>query len=63
MCMDLNGHPCSFLDSILTVFQSHVITNRAKRLVFLVEHGPKVQRDTFVYILMSIFKFCSFHKV
>ena len=21
------------------------------------------QRDTFVYILMSIFKFCSFHKV
>ena len=31
----------------------------------LVEHGPKVweQRDTFVYILMSISKFCSFHKV
>ena len=43
MCMDSNDHPCSFLDSILTVFQSHVITNRAmKRLVFLVEHGPKV---------------------
>ena len=29
MCMDLNGHPCSFLDSFWTVFQSHVITNRA----------------------------------
>ena len=43
MCMDLNGHPCSFLDSIWTVFQSHVITNRAmKRLVFLVEQCPKV---------------------
>ena len=43
MCMDLNGHPCSFLDSILTVYQSYVITNRdMKRLVFLVEHGPKV---------------------
>ena len=43
MCMDLSGHPCSFLDSIWTVFQSHVITNRAmKRLVFLVEYGPKV---------------------
>ena len=45
MCMDLNGYPCSFLHSIWTVFQSYVITNRAtcmKRLVFLVEHGPKV---------------------
>ena len=43
MCMDLNAHPCSFLDSIRTVFQSHVITNGAmKRLVFLVEYGPKV---------------------
>ena len=59
--MDLNGYPCSFLHSIWTVFQSHVITNRAmKRLVFLVEHG---QRDTFAYILISISKFCSFHKV
>ena len=44
------------------MFQSHVNTNRAmKRLVFLVEHGPKEQPDTFVHILMSIFKFCSFH--
>ena len=40
-----------------------------KRLAFLVEQGPNVwsqgmeQRDTFVYILMSIFKFCSFHKI
>ena len=35
MCMDLNGYPCSFLHSIWTMFQSHVITNRAmKRLVF-----------------------------
>ena len=42
MWMDLNGHPCSFLDSIWTVLQSHVIQNRDKRLVFLVEHGPKV---------------------
>ena len=43
MCVDLNGYPCSFLHSIWTMFQSHVITNRAtKRLVFLVEHGPKV---------------------
>ena len=43
MCMDLNGYPCSFLHSIWTVFQSHVITNRAmKRLEFWVEHGPKV---------------------
>ena len=43
MCMDLKGHPCSFLDSIWTVYQSHVITNHAmKRLLFLVEHGPKV---------------------
>ena len=43
MCTDLNGYPCSFLHSIWTMFQSHVITNRAmKRLPFLVEHGPKV---------------------
>ena len=43
MCMDLNGHQCSFLIRILTVFQSHVITNRAMTgLVFLVEHGPKI---------------------
>ena len=43
ICMYLNGYPCSFLHSIWTVFQSHVITNRAmKRLVFLVEHGHKV---------------------
>ena len=49
-------------------FQSHVIANRAmNRLVFFVEHGPKIDDTiplvTFVYILMSIFKFCSFHKV
>ena len=43
MCMALNGYPCSFLQSIWTMFQSHVITNRAmKRLEYLVEHGPKV---------------------
>ena len=43
-------------------------TNRAmKRLVFLLKMVPRngiddtIQRDTFVYILMSIFKFCSFH--
>ena len=61
MSMDLNGHPCSFLDS----FQSHVITNRAKRLVFLVEHGPKVWNSAIrlCTISVSIFKFCSFHKV
>ena len=45
-------------------------TNRAmKRLVFLLNMAPRygiddtIQRDTFAYILMSIFKFCSFHKV
>ena len=38
MCIGLNGYPCSFLHSIWTMFQIHVITNRAmKRLVF-----PKV---------------------
>ena len=43
MCMDLNGHPCSFMIYVLAVFQSHVITNRAMAsLVFLVEHGPNV---------------------
>ena len=46
------------------------MTNRAmKRLVFLLNMVPRygiddtIQRVTFVYILMSIFKFCSFHKV
>ena len=40
-----------------------------KRLVFLLTMVPRygindtIQRDTLVYILMSIFKFCSFHKV
>ena len=34
---------CSLLHSIWTMFQSHVITNRAmKRLVFIVDLGPKV---------------------
>ena len=44
--------------------------NRAmKGLVFLLNMVPRyglvetIQRVTFVYILMSIFKFCSFHKV
>ena len=38
-------------------------------LVFLLNMVPRygiddtIQRVTFVYILMSIFKFCSFHKV
>ena len=64
MCMDLNGYPCSFLHSIRTVFQSYVITNRTmKRLVFLVDPKVMEQRDTFVYILMSISKFLSFHQV
>ena len=46
------------------------MTNRAmERLVFLLNMVPKygiddtIQRVTFGYILMSIFKFCSFHKV
>ena len=29
----------------------------------LVEHVGMEQRDTFVFILMSISKFCSFHQV
>ena len=37
------------------MFQSHVITNRAmKRLVFLVEHGPKVWNSV---IRLCIFQF------
>ena len=49
---------------------SYVMTNRAmERLVFLLNMVPRygmddtIQRVTFVYILMSRFKFCSFHKV
>ena len=39
------------------MFQSHVITNRAmKRLVFLVEHGPKVWNSV---MRLCIFK-CQF---
>ena len=46
------------------------MTNRSMNgLVFLLNMVPRygiddtIQRVTFVYILMSIFKFCSFHKV
>ena len=47
-----------------------LMTNRSMNgLVFLLNMVPRygiddtIQRVTFVYILMSIFKFCSFHKV
>ena len=66
ICMVLNGHPCSVLDANWTVLRSHLTTNRAlKRLAFFSwawSQGME-QLDTFVYILMSIFKFYCFHKV
>ena len=69
MCMDFNGHPCSFLMHFWTVLQSHVMSNHAmKRLVFFVEHGPIVWHwwyltaCYFVYILMSILSSAVFIK-
>ena len=42
------------------MLQSHLITNRAKGLVFLVEHGPNVWNSV---IGLCIFQCHSFHKV
>ena len=70
MCMDLNGHPCSFSDAHLNraskscddkscYEEASVLLNMVPRYGI----DNTIQRVTFVCILMSIFKFCSFHKV
>ena len=68
--MDLNGHPCSFLDThLICVSKSCDHISCYGEASVLVEYGPKygiddtIRRVTCVYILMSISKFCSFHKV
>ena len=66
MCMDLNGHPCSCLDTHLNcVSKSCDHKSCYEKLNKVPRYGidDTIQRVTFVYILMSIFKFCSFHKV
>ena len=71
MCMDLNGHPCSFFDGHLNCVSKSCEDKSCyeEASVFLLNMIPRygientIQRVTFVYILMSIFKFCSFHKV
>ena len=62
MCMDLNGHPYTFWMHVWTELRGHVMTNRdMKRLVFFVEHGPKVWHwwyltaCYFVYISTAVF--------
>ena len=62
MCMNLNGHPCSFLDTHL---KSCDRKSRYVEASVVQGYGidDTIQLVTFVYILMSIFKFCSFHKV
>ena len=43
MCMDLNGQPCSFLDTHLNcVSKSCDHTSCYEEASVLVEHGPKV---------------------
>ena len=66
MCMDLNGHPCSFLDAHLNRDSKSCddtsCYKEASIFSWTWSQGME-QRYTFVYILMSLFKFCSFHEV
>ena len=62
----LNGYPCSFLHSILNCVSKlcdhKSCYEKASGFSCTWSQGME-QRDTFVYTLMSISKFCSFHKV
>ena len=64
-CYDMHGF--KLLSMFIFAFHLNcvsksLVTNRVmRRLVFLIQ-GME-QRDTYVYILMSISKFCSFHQV
>ena len=69
--MDLNGHPCSFLDAHLNRVSKSCDDKSCyeEASFYFVNMVPRygiddtIQRVTFVYILMSFFKFCSFHTV
>ena len=69
--MDLNCHPCSFFGCTFAPIVSKSCNDKSYYeeagvfLLNMVEYriDDTVQRVTFVYILMSIFKFYSFHDV
>ena len=66
MCMNLNDHPCSFLDTHLNcVSKSCDRKSRYVEASVVQRYGidDTIQLVTFVYTFVSIFKFCSFHKV
>ena len=66
MCMDLNGHPCLFFDTHLNCVSKSCdhksCYDEASVFSWTWLQGRGL-RVTFVYILMSIFKFFSFHRV
>ena len=73
MCMDSNGHPGSFLhahlDCVSKSCDDKSCCEEAGVVFFLLNRVPRyeigdtMQRVTFMYILVSIFQFCSFPKV
>ena len=72
MCMDFNGHPCSFFACTFVPCSKSCDDKscyEAASVFFLLNMVPRyriadtIQCVTFMYILMSILQFRSFHKV